>query len=100
MKHFRNLKKIETSPKLILYRGLYLSENEIEILRQNVGKLVSTNGYLSTSRSRNAAVMFANKVLMEIEMDMSLETVICADIADRSIHNYEEVLFDIDLYLD
>ncbi|CAF3681003.1 unnamed protein product [Rotaria sp. Silwood1] len=96
MIHFRRLKKIETSPKLILYRGLNLPEDEIEILRQNVGKLVSTNGYLSTSRSRDVAVMFANKVIMEIEMDMKLETVICADIADSSVFNDEgEVLFDI-----
>ncbi|CAF4508204.1 unnamed protein product, partial [Rotaria sp. Silwood2] len=61
---------------LMLYRGLKMVEEEHKTLKQNEGSLISTNGFLSTSRSKNVALKFAKKspkrsdivpVLYEIE---------------------------------
>jgi hypothetical protein len=82
--------------KFTVYRGSILSDGEIERLRGSVGKLISLNGYTSTSRSHGAAWQFAGNLFIEIEMDLNLETVICADIAKKShFEDEEEVLFDI-----
>ncbi len=49
----------------IVYRGLTLSQIDIEVLIHSVGKYVSTNGFLSTSRSRVVADRFAGNVLLD-----------------------------------
>ncbi|CAF1173301.1 unnamed protein product [Didymodactylos carnosus] len=95
---FQEMKRSEAlvPSTFTVYRGLNLPEHEVDSLKRSVGQLISTNGYLSTSRLRQVAVMFANKVMMEIEMDMRLKNVICADIAHMStFDDEEEVLFDI-----
>jgi hypothetical protein len=46
---------------LIVYRGAKLDKEEFDKLKENQGKLISTNGYLSTSRSKSRAFAFANK---------------------------------------
>ncbi|CAF3814881.1 unnamed protein product [Rotaria sp. Silwood1] len=42
----------KTDEKIImLYRGLKMEEEELKTLKQNEDRLISTNGFLSTSRS-------------------------------------------------
>jgi hypothetical protein len=64
---------------LTVCRGGKLNKEEFEKLHQNQGKLISTNGYLSTSRAEAKALAFATKstkrpnvisVLFQIECDI------------------------------
>ena len=92
---------------LTLYRGAKLDREEFDKLKQNQGRLISTNGYLSTSRLRSPALAFANKptkradtipVLFEIRCDIKKigKSVVLADIATFSQYPGEqEVLFDL-----
>ncbi|CAF4451520.1 unnamed protein product, partial [Rotaria sp. Silwood2] len=91
---------------LIVYRGFKMDEKELEILKKNQGCLISTNGFLSTSRSKNVAIQFAKKspihfnvipVLYEIECNIKeLNSIIFADITQLSVYaNESEVLFDL-----
>ena len=92
---------------LTVYRGVKLSQEELEQLKQNQGNLISTNGYLSTSRRRQKAFDFATKptkrsdavpILFEIQCDIQQlsEDVIVADISEFSVYPEEqEVLFDL-----
>lgn len=91
---------------LKLYRGLKLSRNEIANFEQNVGNLISTNGYLSTSRLRSVAYHFAKKrtnregvvrALFEYQIDLKqVKKIVVADIAQYSAFPEEaEVLVDI-----
>ncbi|CAF1395234.1 unnamed protein product [Adineta steineri] len=88
---------------VMLYRGQKMEENELLTLQQNQGNLISANGFLSTSRSKELAFSFATKlttranvlpVLYEIECDV--QSTIFADIAQFSDYPKEsEVLFDL-----
>ncbi|CAF0897422.1 unnamed protein product [Didymodactylos carnosus] len=89
-----------------LYRGLKVDEEEFLILKQNEGNLISTNGFLSTSRCRNVALAFATKptqrtnvisILYEIECNVKdTESIVFADIAKFSDYTCEqEVMFDL-----
>ena len=92
---------------LTVYRGAILDKEEFDKLEENEGKLISTSGYLSTSRLRSAALPFANKrtkrldiqhVLFEINCDVQGigKTITFADIDQFSEYrNKEEVLFDL-----
>jgi tetratricopeptide (TPR) repeat protein len=92
---------------LTVYRGVKLDKAEFDKLKQNQGKLISTNGYLSTSRLRSKALLFAVKptkrtdvvpVLFEIKCNIKElgKNVIFADISKISIYPKEqEVLFDL-----
>lgn len=91
---------------LKLYRGLKLSQNEIANFEQNIGILISTNGYLSTSRLRPVAYHFAKKrtnregvvgALFEYQVDLKqVKKIVIADIAQYSAFPEEaEVLVDI-----
>ncbi|CAF4334580.1 unnamed protein product, partial [Rotaria sordida] len=90
----------------ILYRGLKMEEEEFRNLKQNEGGLISTNGFLSASRSKNVALQFAKKpskrsdivsILYEIECYIQeLDSIIFADITELSVYAKEsEVLFDL-----
>jgi tetratricopeptide (TPR) repeat protein len=92
--------------QIILYRGLRVSNEELDKLKKNIGKMISTNGFLSTSRSRTVALIFAGKttadkqsVLFEIECNLNElqnDSVIFADISRFSeIRDEGEILFDI-----
>ena len=91
---------------LKLYRGLKLSRAEITSFEQNIGNLISTNGYLSTSRLRSVAYHFAKKpinreglvcALFEYQVDLNqVKKIVVADIAQYSAFPDEaEVLVDI-----
>ncbi|CAF5066598.1 unnamed protein product, partial [Rotaria sp. Silwood1] len=91
---------------VMLYRGQKMEEEELKSLKQNEHNLISTNGFLSTSRSKQLAIKFATKsttrtnvfsVLYEIECNIQkTESIIFADIAQFSDYaNESEVLFDL-----
>jgi hypothetical protein len=88
-----------------LYRGTKISTNELKKLNENVGQIVSINGFLSTSRSLEVSLKFARlkhsnndlqAVLFEIRVDPSLKSISFADIAYKSTTPHEEeVLFNL-----
>jgi tetratricopeptide (TPR) repeat protein len=90
---------------LTLYRGTQIPTEELRKLKDNVGKIISTNGYLSTSRNVNVSMQFIDhnslmtgfeSVLFEIQADPSLKKVIFADVAEKSqIEGEAEVLFNL-----
>jgi tetratricopeptide (TPR) repeat protein len=101
-------KLVQTGEQILtVYRGAKLSNEEFDKLKENQGNLISTNGYLSTSRLRQQALTFAKKrtkrtdavpVLFQIECAVQQlgDSLIFADIAKFSNYeNEEEVLFDL-----
>ena len=88
---------------LIVYRGQIMSIQEIEKFKQNIGCLISTNGFLSTTHDKNISLSllkqhFPSKenVLFEIHVDLSHNTIIFADISSFSTMPCEqEILFNI-----
>jgi len=98
-------KKQQQQQTLKLYRGCILSTSEVQRLNDNVGNLISHNGFLSTSRLYDIAVKFTKKpktslqesVIFEIDVDLNnANNIILADIAQYSkFPEEQEVLFDI-----
>jgi tetratricopeptide (TPR) repeat protein len=90
---------------LKLYRGTQIPAEELEKLKENIGQIISTNGFLSTSRNRNVSIQFArsnhlNKnfqgVLFEIQVDTSIKSISFADVKHQSlIKGEEEILFNL-----
>lgn len=90
----------------VVYRGVRLTLEELEHIQMCEGRLLSFNGYLSTSRSRQIALSFAEHqrkdttsvpVLFEINCNTDdCQSSIFADISHFSKFQHEkEVLFDI-----
>ncbi|CAF1147762.1 unnamed protein product [Didymodactylos carnosus] len=88
-----------------LYRGQLMSSDEFDKLSKNIRSLISTNGFLSTTRDIRVALMFSGgdqvshgmkSVLFEIKVDRPLGTLVFADI-ERFSHfeDEKEVLFSI-----
>ncbi|CAF4663565.1 unnamed protein product, partial [Rotaria sp. Silwood1] len=104
---YDDMKEKKSNSNLIIsYRGLKLTSQEIYNLKHNIGTNIVTNGYLSTSRSKNVAYTFAKKgtkrpnvetVMLEIDVDISTSTTSLADIAQYSDYpeEEEEILFDL-----
>ncbi|CAF1221866.1 unnamed protein product [Didymodactylos carnosus] len=110
-------RKLVVEAPLSLYRGAKLARSELEQLR--IGSLVSTNGFLSTSRRCDVAALFAGSnvhredpyqcVMFEVEIqpNVSAEAVFADISALSEIPDESEVLFDLgtlfeitDLHLD
>ena len=78
-----------------VYRGLTLSGNGIEWINNHVGCTISILGFLSTSKSQEAAMMFAENVLFDIEINSNCSHIIYADVSKMSrFEDEEEVLLD------
>ncbi|CAF1578803.1 unnamed protein product, partial [Didymodactylos carnosus] len=103
---YEELKTQQTSSTVkTLYRGLKLSDNDFHKLKQYEGKLISANGFFSTSGSKQVALMFASEsateppqqsVLFEIQCGIPANMATLADISEISnFHSEEEVLFDL-----
>ena len=93
-----NYRRDQTNaPNFRVYRGQILSEQEIEHLRENVGRIVAINGFFATSRNRAVADQFVGNAIFEIDVDVQKHPeLIFADIANASQFNEEEeVLFDV-----
>ncbi|CAF2810913.1 unnamed protein product [Rotaria sp. Silwood2] len=105
----REHKRILSSEEKIInvYRGIKLHKEEFNKLKESQGKLISTNGYLSTSRRELSALSFASKptkrvdvipVLFHIQCDITKvdQNIIFADIDQYSEYPGEkEVLFNL-----
>ncbi|CAF4451416.1 unnamed protein product, partial [Adineta steineri] len=105
--HVKMLSSYERT--LIVYRGMQLDKEDFDKLKDNQGKLMSINGYLSASRLRSYAFTFALKssertdiipVVFEILCNITEErkNVIFADTAQFSEYPEEkEILFDLNV---
>ncbi|CAF3930921.1 unnamed protein product [Adineta steineri] len=90
---------------LTLYRGTQIPNEEFEKIKENIGKTISTNGFLSTSRNIDVSLEFIHSnaqsndftsVLFEIKANPLLTTVIFANVRNKSrIEGEEEVLFNL-----
>ncbi|CAF2782041.1 unnamed protein product [Rotaria sp. Silwood2] len=100
-------KLLSTENILNVYRGVQLNKDVFNQLKKNQGKLISINGYLSTTRRKSRALAFAKKptnrtdvisVLFHIQCDIKLidKNIIFGDIAQFTEYpNEQEVLFDL-----
>jgi len=95
----------EESDVLKLYRGTKIPISLIKDYLNSTGKLISIKGFLSTSRDREVALIFAGQndpssnssdergILFEINADPR-RAILLADITNRSFYQHEEeVLF-------
>lgn len=90
---------------LRVYRGQFLAADQIKLLEDIPGQLISLNGFVSTSRSQQKAMLFIRncsqpdfkRVLFEIELDTTnTNSVPFADISELSKYPGEkEVLLSI-----
>ncbi len=98
-------KKQEQKSSLRLYRGQYLKADQIELLTKNIKNLISLNGFVSTTRSKDIAIDFIRNrwqedfepVIFRIDVDMTSEhSVAFADVSKLSkFPEEEEVLLSI-----
>ncbi|CAF1125144.1 unnamed protein product [Adineta steineri] len=79
-----------------VYRGQTLSDLELDRLKNSIGQLISTNGFLSTTRSLDIASLFATNTIFIINVKTQLEGVVFADVRFHSeTPHEEEILFDL-----
>ncbi|CAF3609892.1 unnamed protein product [Rotaria socialis] len=90
----------------MLYRGLKMEMDELKRLKENIGCVISANGFLSTSHSKDVAIQFATRttkraditpVIFEIECNLSTaKSIVFGDIWKYSeFAQEEEVLFNL-----
>ena len=88
-----------------VYRGTQISDDEFEKFQFNIGQVIATNGFLSTSKNRRISIDFAkpnrvkkgfHSVLFEIDVDLSKNTISCVDLSRTSLFaDEEEILFNL-----
>ncbi len=99
----RQLQKYQSKNVLKVYRGQMMTIEELERLKQSIGKLISINSFFSTSTNYSKVFSFLHfsgdleRVLFEIKADPKMATTKpFADISEHSdYHNESEVLFMI-----
>ncbi|CAF0899554.1 unnamed protein product [Adineta steineri] len=86
--------RLKNKGTLILYRGTQIPKEELEKIKENIDKTISTNGFLSTSRNINVSLRFIHNnpplndftsVLFEIKANPLLKTVIFADVGNKFV---------------
>lgn len=94
-----------TEPFITVYRGQAMKLTELEYLQKHIGHFISMNSFLSTSKDRNTALMYAESIdktdssLKSVLFEMDCETSRAdmkpfADISHLScFHDEEEILF-------
>ncbi|CAF1193842.1 unnamed protein product [Didymodactylos carnosus] len=82
---------------LILYRGCKLTQDEIERLKDGIGQLISTNGFLSTSENRDIAEIYAGVGVTHTTFSSGLESAIFEISIDTKKHQ-TTILADISFY--
>lgn len=105
-KEFKQFKKQDSKEILHVYRAFKTTKEEIKNFEQNIGNLILTNGYLSTTRQRQFACdnitkqnLQSNeeKVLFEYIIDLALvKSIIFADISQyNQATEKNDILFDL-----
>ncbi len=96
--------KQQTTPFIKVYRGQFISKDEVNRLKSGIGQFISINSFLSTSTNRKKALEFATSrappndtltsILLEINVDLNTNSKPYADIRDLSAFSEEEeILF-------
>ncbi|CAF1007421.1 unnamed protein product [Adineta steineri] len=89
---------------LTLYRGTQIPKEEFEKIKENIGKTISTNGFLSTTRNIDVSLQSSQinaelndciSVLFQIKVNTLLKTVIFAHVGNKTLMKGEEVLFNL-----
>lgn len=81
---YRQYLTTHTGGRLTVYRGQFMSMDEIKFLERNIHQIVSMNTFLSTSQKRDVAEMFFD-VLGQSNESQTLESVLFTiDITDIS----------------
>lgn len=88
------LEKLGNTHYLYVYRGQFMSTDELKQIKEHVGQLLSMNSFLSTSTKENIALLFTTNifnctddslpVLFRIKIDTSLKTLPYADVKHLS----------------
>lgn len=106
-KEFKQFKKINQKNILQVYQTFKMTKEDIENFQRNLGNLILTNGYLSTTRQRDIALnyitkdnlqMNQEKVLFEYIIDLTnVKSIIFADISqfNQTITENDDILFDL-----
>ena len=103
-KEYQSFIRQQTSDKIQVYRGQFISKDEINRLVSTKGQLLATNSFLSTSTNYLKAFEFATSrpppndqlasILLQIEVDLYSMTKPYADIRHLSAFaEEEEILF-------
>ncbi|CAF4155923.1 unnamed protein product [Didymodactylos carnosus] len=90
---------------LTVYRGQHLKADELQELKDNVGRLISMNTFISTTYKKDVASLLAGdgslspileSILFEIRINTNIDTKPYANIKELSfIKDEDEVLFSI-----
>jgi len=90
---------------MIVYHGQHMSQFEIDQLQNNIGNLISTNSFWSTSMDKEVAIKFATEsqsasdqynVLFQINVDAGLRYALFASIETVSaVPQEREVIFSL-----
>ena len=80
----REFERYKSLVAIRVYRGQLISNEEIQLLRESAGQLISFNAFLSTSKQREVALFYLGdlttpnefqKVLFEIDLDPRIDGV-------------------------
>ncbi|CAF2893640.1 unnamed protein product [Rotaria sp. Silwood2] len=91
----------ETRNIIRVYRGQIIGNDELKLMKNNIGEFLSMNSFLSTSRNRSTALHFARltpaiegiqRIILEIDIDPRLQTKAFADITKISYFQHEDEL--------
>ncbi|CAF3073804.1 unnamed protein product [Rotaria sp. Silwood2] len=91
----------ETRNIIRVYRGQIIGNDELKLMKNNIGEFLSMNSFLSTSRNRSTALRFARltpaiegiqRIILEIDIDPRLQTKAFADITKISYFQHEDEL--------
>ncbi|CAF2944479.1 unnamed protein product [Rotaria sp. Silwood2] len=105
-KEFTKFKKQNSSSPIQLYSGFKTTREGIKNFERNIGNLIFTHGYLSTTRQRRLAYDFVmkqsmqsdeEKVLFEYTVDLNhVTSITLADISEyNKFSDQNEILFDL-----
>ena len=86
--HENFLRRNSSRTPFRVFRGQAIDNDELELMKSNVGKILSMNAFVSTSRHRSTALTFAGtleqRVIFEIQIEPQPQTKAFGDIGQVS----------------
>lgn len=91
----QQLKQLQCSTKMRVYRGQLMSKKELYVLEKSIGQLISMNSFFSTSGDRDLALFFlgnvsasdaSHRILFEIDVDPQVDGI--KPFADVTAYSY------------